>query len=64
MKRDLLLSWKLHGIFHPHNVTIHVRGENLIWFLKCLKKSQGVSVQLSVAGVCQAPLEGLHAVAP
>lgn len=64
MKGHLLLSWKLHGIFHPHNLTKPVWGEKFRWFLECLSKSQGLCVYLSVAGVCQAPLEELHALAP
>lgn len=51
MKGHLLLSWKLHGIFHPHNLTKSVWGEKFSWFLECLSKSQGLCVYLSVAGI-------------
>lgn len=46
-----LLSWKLHGIFHPHNFTKPVWVEKLSWFSECVSKSQGLSVYLSVAGI-------------
>lgn len=51
MKKHLLLSWELHGIFHPHNLAKPVWGEKFSWFLECVSKSQGLSVYLPVAGV-------------
>lgn len=59
MKEHLLLTWKLHGFLHSHNVTKPVLGKKL----KHLNKRQRTSVCLSIARVFPTPFEGLHAVA-